>query len=68
MVKKSINRKGKIILSPKKGFWTVGLLNGNEYKTYAGPSVHLSVQSGPEKVGVFVVYQEGLVSLYSGPD
>ncbi|XP_063316289.1 E3 ubiquitin-protein ligase TRIM39-like [Pelmatolapia mariae] len=60
----SINRKGQITLSPQDGFWTVILRNGNEYKACAGPSVPLCLHPGPEKVGVFVDYEEGLVSFY----
>ncbi|XP_019212381.1 E3 ubiquitin-protein ligase TRIM21 [Oreochromis niloticus] len=60
----SINRKVKITLCPRNGFWTVGLRNGNEYKAGASPSVLLCLHPGPEKVGVFVVYEEGLVSFY----
>ncbi|XP_026159880.1 E3 ubiquitin-protein ligase TRIM21-like [Mastacembelus armatus] len=64
VARESINRKGEILLSPKFGFWTILLRNGNEYKAAADPSVHLSLRSGPEKVGVFVDYEEGLVSFY----
>uniref|UniRef100_A0A668UHP4 E3 ubiquitin-protein ligase TRIM39-like n=1 Tax=Oreochromis aureus TaxID=47969 RepID=A0A668UHP4_OREAU len=60
----SINRKGEIPLSPEDGFWTVWLRNGNEYEALADPSVPLCLQPGPEKVGVFVDYGEGLVSFY----
>ncbi|XP_031615960.2 E3 ubiquitin-protein ligase TRIM21-like [Oreochromis aureus] len=60
----SINRKGEITLRPQDGFWTVVLRNGNEYKALAGPSVPLYLQPGPKKVGVFVDYEEGLVSFY----
>ncbi|KAL4009724.1 hypothetical protein ACER0C_003576 [Sarotherodon galilaeus] len=60
----SINRKGQITLRPQDGFWTVILRNGNEYSARAGPSVPLCLQPGPEKVGVFVDYEEGLVSFY----
>uniref|UniRef100_A0A668RKP5 Uncharacterized protein n=1 Tax=Oreochromis aureus TaxID=47969 RepID=A0A668RKP5_OREAU len=60
----SINRKGEMTLRPQDGFWTVGLRNGNEYKALAGPSVPLYLHPGPEKVGVFVDYEEGLVSFY----
>ncbi|XP_071396158.1 E3 ubiquitin-protein ligase TRIM21-like [Centroberyx affinis] len=60
----SINRKGLITVSPKNGYWTVRLRNENEYKAFAGPAVLLSVKSKPQKVGVFVDYEEGLVSFY----
>nr|XP_024655568.1 E3 ubiquitin-protein ligase TRIM21-like [Maylandia zebra] len=60
----SINRKGQITASPQNGFWTVGLRNGNEYKACAKYLVPLCLNPGPEKVGVFVDYEEGLVSFY----
>ncbi|XP_030599295.1 E3 ubiquitin-protein ligase TRIM21-like [Archocentrus centrarchus] len=62
VARRSINRRDDITPSPANGFWTVGLRNGNEYK--AGPGVRLHLQSAPEKVGVFVDYEEGLVSFY----
>ncbi|XP_035856034.1 E3 ubiquitin-protein ligase TRIM39-like isoform X1 [Sander lucioperca] len=64
VVRESINRKGSIPLSPEKGYWTIWLRNGDEYKAAAGPSVLLSLKSPPQKVGVFVDYEEGLVSFY----
>ncbi|XP_068451820.1 E3 ubiquitin-protein ligase TRIM39-like [Clinocottus analis] len=64
VVRESITRKGPIALSPEDGYWTIYLTNGNEYTAGAGPPVVLSLQSGPQKVGVFVDYEEGLVSFY----
>uniref|UniRef100_A0A3P8PAI2 Tripartite motif containing 39 n=1 Tax=Astatotilapia calliptera TaxID=8154 RepID=A0A3P8PAI2_ASTCA len=64
VARESINRKGKIPLCPQDGFWTVWLRNGNEYRALAGPPVPLCLQSGPEMIGVFVDYEEGLVSFY----
>ncbi|KAM4556184.1 E3 ubiquitin-protein ligase TRIM21-like isoform 1-T2 [Fundulus diaphanus] len=64
VARESVDRKGDIFLSPQKGFWTVCLRNRNEYEALAGPSVRLHLHSGPEKVGVFVDYEEGLVSFY----
>ncbi|XP_034541096.1 E3 ubiquitin-protein ligase TRIM21-like [Notolabrus celidotus] len=64
VVRESINRKGDIPLSPEDGFWTIYLRNENEFSASAGPSARLSLQSDPEKVGVFVDYEEGLVSFY----
>uniref|UniRef100_A0A3Q4GXB3 B30.2/SPRY domain-containing protein n=1 Tax=Neolamprologus brichardi TaxID=32507 RepID=A0A3Q4GXB3_NEOBR len=60
----SIKRKGVIPLRPQDGFWTVILKNGNEYKACTEYSVPLCLHPGPEKVGVFVDYEEGLVSFY----
>ncbi|XP_028460598.1 E3 ubiquitin-protein ligase TRIM21 isoform X2 [Perca flavescens] len=64
VVRESINRKGDITLSPQNGYWTIWLRNGNEYKALANPGVLLSLKSPPQKVGVFVDYEEGLVSFY----
>ncbi|XP_049892546.1 E3 ubiquitin-protein ligase TRIM21-like isoform X2 [Epinephelus moara] len=61
----SINRKDTFItVCPMTGYWTVCMTNGNQYKAYAGPSICLSLKSEPQRVGVFVDYEEGLVSFY----
>ncbi|XP_034542059.1 E3 ubiquitin-protein ligase TRIM21-like [Notolabrus celidotus] len=64
VARESINRKGQITLNPEDGFWTICLRNENEYTALDDLSVDLSLQSDPEKVGVFVDYEEGLVSFY----
>ncbi|XP_032365672.1 zinc finger protein RFP-like [Etheostoma spectabile] len=64
VVRESIDRKGTITLSPQTGYWMIWLRNENEYKALAGPPVRLSLNSPPQKVGVFVDYDEGLVSFY----
>ncbi|XP_045064808.1 E3 ubiquitin-protein ligase TRIM39-like [Coregonus clupeaformis] len=63
VARESINRKGTIILNPKNGYWTVWLKNG-EYRALTDPSVLLSLREKPQKVGVFVDYEEGQVSFY----
>ncbi|XP_053193274.1 nuclear factor 7, brain-like [Scomber japonicus] len=64
VARESINRKGDIPLSPENGYWTIWLRNGNEYKALENLSVRLSLESHPQKVGVFVDYEDGLVSFY----
>ncbi|KAE8281189.1 Zinc-binding protein A33 [Larimichthys crocea] len=64
VVKESIDRKGKIRLAPEEGFWAILLRKGYKYKAKDDLSVHLSLKSHPEKVGVFVDYDEGLVRFY----
>ncbi|XP_075945782.1 E3 ubiquitin-protein ligase TRIM21-like [Anarhichas minor] len=59
-----INRKGFITLTPQKGYWMIGLRSNNNYKALASPPVLLSLKSQPQKVGVFVDYEEGLVSFH----
>ncbi|XP_030593486.1 E3 ubiquitin-protein ligase TRIM39-like [Archocentrus centrarchus] len=60
----SIGRKGGNSVKPQNGYWTVWLTNRNDYTARTDPPVSLSLQSAPEKVGVFVDYEEGLVSFY----
>ncbi|XP_065150261.1 E3 ubiquitin-protein ligase TRIM39-like [Paramisgurnus dabryanus] len=60
----SINRKGKITATPQNGQWSMALRNENEYKAWTGPSVPLCLKVKPQKVGVFVDYEEGLVCFY----
>ncbi|XP_026077798.1 E3 ubiquitin-protein ligase TRIM39-like isoform X5 [Carassius auratus] len=64
VARESINRKGRIKLRPRDGYWTVALRNGDEYKASDDPSVSLSLRVKPQRVGVFVDYEEGLVSFY----
>ncbi|XP_062863926.1 E3 ubiquitin-protein ligase TRIM68-like [Trichomycterus rosablanca] len=63
VARESVNRKDEIILRPQDGLWTV-ILRNREYKACADPSVLLSLKEKPQKVGVFVDYEEGLVSFY----
>ncbi|XP_060782254.1 E3 ubiquitin-protein ligase TRIM39-like isoform X2 [Neoarius graeffei] len=64
VARESINRKGKIRVSPKDGYWSVCLRNETEYKACDCPHVSLSLKQAPQKVGVFVNYEEGLISFY----
>ncbi|XP_062849718.1 tripartite motif-containing protein 16-like [Trichomycterus rosablanca] len=60
----SINRTGKVIFSPTFGYWIVWLRNKTEYEACDSPPVLLTLKQAPQKVGVFVDYEEGLVSFY----
>ncbi|XP_042167035.1 zinc finger protein RFP-like [Oncorhynchus tshawytscha] len=64
VARESIIRKGKITPSPKNGYWTVWLRKGNVYEALSSTSVLLSLREKPQKVGVFVDYEEGQVSFY----
>ncbi|KAI2642408.1 E3 ubiquitin-protein ligase TRIM39 [Labeo rohita] len=64
VARESINRNGEIEPSPDDGFWTVILRNENQFDACENSSVSLSLKVKPEKVGVFVDYEEGLVSFY----
>nr|XP_055032499.1 E3 ubiquitin-protein ligase TRIM39-like isoform X3 [Misgurnus anguillicaudatus] len=64
VVRESVNRKGSITVSPEDGHWTVILRDENEYEALDDPSVSLCLKVKPQKVGVFVDYEEGLVCFY----
>ncbi|XP_062863929.1 E3 ubiquitin-protein ligase TRIM39-like [Trichomycterus rosablanca] len=64
VARESVNRKGNFILRPQDGFWIVILRNGDEFTARAASPVLLSLKEKPQKVGVFVNYEEGLVSFY----
>ncbi|XP_049452679.1 E3 ubiquitin-protein ligase TRIM39-like [Epinephelus fuscoguttatus] len=64
VARESVNRKGLFSVSLKNGYWTIRLNNENIYYAPTESLVLLSQKSKPEKVGVFVDYDEGLVSFY----
>ncbi len=64
VVRESINRKVPITARPSDGYWIVWLRNGDEYKACDDPRVSLSLRLKPQRVGVFVDYEDGLVSFY----
>ncbi|XP_053170183.1 E3 ubiquitin-protein ligase TRIM21-like [Scomber japonicus] len=64
VVRGSINRR-MTDLCPANGYWTICLRNGCDYKALEDNQVLLSLKSKPQKVGVFVDYEEGLVSFYN---
>ncbi|XP_070848134.1 E3 ubiquitin-protein ligase TRIM39-like [Chaetodon trifascialis] len=64
VAKESIKRKGITPLCPENGHWTMWLKNGDEYAVLVGSPLPLSLNPKPQKVGVFVDYEEGLVCFY----
>lgn len=54
VTKESIKRKGGITASPKNGYWTIMLRNGDEYEANDENPVSLSLTQEPQKIGVFV--------------
>ncbi|XP_029111918.1 butyrophilin subfamily 1 member A1-like [Scleropages formosus] len=64
----SINRKGYFPLDTNNGLWSIWLQNGNKYEAFTDPPVLLHLSVKPQKVGVFVDYEEGEVSFYSVED
>uniref|UniRef100_A0A8C9SLS0 Butyrophilin subfamily 1 member A1-like n=1 Tax=Scleropages formosus TaxID=113540 RepID=A0A8C9SLS0_SCLFO len=67
VARESINRKEYFALNPNNGLWALRLGSGKyEALTDSPVLLHLSVK--PQKVGVYVDYEEGQVSFYSVKD
>ncbi|XP_044197279.1 uncharacterized protein LOC122973650 isoform X2 [Thunnus albacares] len=58
------NRKGELSLNPDNGYWAIVHYEGKKYAALTAPPVPLTLKEKPRKVGVFVAYEEGLVSFY----
>ncbi|XP_034613312.1 butyrophilin subfamily 1 member A1-like [Trachemys scripta elegans] len=67
VARKSIERKGKLSLSPKAGFWALGW-SGKDYCAKTDPWTRVMVQKKPEKIGVYLRYQEGQVTFFNATD
>ncbi|XP_034528916.1 E3 ubiquitin-protein ligase TRIM39-like [Notolabrus celidotus] len=64
VARESIHRKKTLTFSPKNGLWTVSLEDRKDYKAYDKHKINLCLSSNPQRVGVFVDYEEGLVSFH----
>ncbi|XP_075948576.1 E3 ubiquitin-protein ligase TRIM39-like [Anarhichas minor] len=58
------NRKGSLSLNPDNGYWVIVHYEEEKYAAMTAPPVGLSLKEKPEKVGVFVDTEKGLVSFY----
>jgi len=64
VARESSNRRGKLGLSPDKGYWTVRRRVEKYWALESPCSVSLSLRVDLQRIGVFVDYEEGLVSFY----
>ncbi|XP_022058262.2 E3 ubiquitin-protein ligase TRIM39-like [Acanthochromis polyacanthus] len=63
VAKESLDRKGDRALIDTHGYWTIGLDKGNYY-AFDILLVEATLKEKPQKVGIFVDYDEGEVSFY----
>lgn len=64
VARESISKKGlNLSLSPENGCWTLGSYWGC-CQANANPPVSLHLQKAPERIGVFVNYEGGMVSFF----
>ncbi|XP_078497897.1 E3 ubiquitin-protein ligase TRIM39-like [Lissotriton helveticus] len=60
----TVNRKGRFTWSPEGGVWAVGGRNG-QYLAVTSPETLLSPRKKPRKLGVYLDYEGGRLSLYN---
>ncbi|XP_060707192.1 zinc-binding protein A33-like [Hemiscyllium ocellatum] len=66
VARESVKRKVGFRLNPETGLWTVGLYPRDGYFAATSPSpTPLSPSVNPRKIGVFLDYEGGQVSLYN---
>lgn len=65
LARASVRRKGAVTLSPEDGFWTICLRKGTEYWACAGEAELLCLSKRPQVIGVFLDYEDGIVSFYN---
>ncbi|NWR40275.1 TRI27 protein, partial [Tachuris rubrigastra] len=64
IARESVTRKGPLILSPKNGFWVIGLADGKDYWAYTDPQTRLSVSEELKVIGIFLDIPARQVSFY----
>ncbi|MED6250958.1 hypothetical protein ATANTOWER_017350 [Ataeniobius toweri] len=64
VARRNANRKGILELNPNNGYWVAVHFENRKYATMTVPPTNLPLKEKPEKVGVFLDYEEGVVSFY----
>ncbi|XP_056599013.1 tripartite motif-containing protein 6-like [Triplophysa dalaica] len=65
VLRENANRKGKVSYKPEEGYWAIVLCDSNLYGAFEDPPLQLHLSTKPQKVGVFVDYEDALVSFYN---
>ncbi|XP_077356157.1 E3 ubiquitin-protein ligase TRIM39 [Festucalex cinctus] len=65
VARQSINRKGKIEVTPNNGYWFLSLRDKNKYAFRTEPSTDVHLNLRPNKIGIFVDFERGQVSFYN---
>ncbi|KAF7653558.1 hypothetical protein LDENG_00081340 [Lucifuga dentata] len=64
VARESINRKGAITVRPDYGYWAICRRKGGNLSACTSPCIPLHLQETPQKVGIFLDYEEGVVSFH----
>ncbi|XP_049923888.1 E3 ubiquitin-protein ligase TRIM39 [Epinephelus moara] len=64
VARQSVNRKGKIEVTPSNGYWFLSLRDKNKYAFRSEPCTDVQLSLRPQRIGIFVDYEKGQVSFY----
>ncbi|XP_004693724.1 PREDICTED: butyrophilin-like protein 9 [Condylura cristata] len=64
----AVPRVGPARLSPASGYWVMGLWNGSEYFVLDPHRVALTLRVPPQRVGIFLDYDQGKLSFFNVND
>ncbi|XP_068444473.1 E3 ubiquitin-protein ligase TRIM39 [Clinocottus analis] len=65
VARQSINRKGKIEVTPSNGYWFLSLRDTERYAFRSEPSTDVHLNLRPHRIGIFVDFEKGQVSFYN---
>lgn len=65
IVRASSSRKGKLVIQPDNGFWTIGLLSRNNYKVLTCPELPLPSSAPLHRIGIYLDYEGKELSFYN---
>ncbi|XP_073669782.1 nuclear factor 7, brain-like [Paramisgurnus dabryanus] len=68
VVRENANRTGKVSYKPSEGYWVIVFCGPNTYGAYEENPIQLHLSTKPQKVGVFVDYENALISFYNMDD
>ncbi|XP_069507924.1 zinc-binding protein A33-like [Ambystoma mexicanum] len=68
VTEESISRKEHVDLIPRNGVWMLRLDESGTYKACEAPSRVLAPTTRPQKIGVYLDFEEALLSFYNAED
>ncbi|XP_073667872.1 E3 ubiquitin-protein ligase TRIM21-like isoform X5 [Paramisgurnus dabryanus] len=68
VVRENANRTGTVSYKPSEGYWVIVFCGPNTYGAFEDPPIQLHLSIRPQKVGVFVDYEDALISFYNMDD
>ncbi|XP_058874454.1 butyrophilin subfamily 1 member A1-like isoform X2 [Acipenser ruthenus] len=63
--RESAPRKGEFSMTPQQGYWTVRWWSGGGFTALTDPRTPLPLSLKPQKLGVYLDYEEGQLSFYN---